>query len=522
MALEVEARVEDVVGFMTNYGDLQLEIATKGSEPRVYEFSSRMKMQEFVRFFVKAKALVETLQRQLKYQKHITKAPWLKETTAEEAGRMKAAESKGAVVFKALVAGVGISPYKYLVLPRGESRLIIASRAFAVEENIGFDDIVSISGRFSSFTPTILNCRRGAYPRTLELVLPSLRDSLWLRSQFYGFRAPHMLLSSADHTLKTVPLPVFLITFNMNRQTLQVPMEKLFQKAKGRRLVAVCLQEVPLLKRGGVFKAVEGYFAAWDLILVGMHAMWEMALFVFVAKELNPHVARVEKKELTAGFLGVVGNKGGLLVAFELMETRIAVLGLHLKHGQKSVSDRTNTLWKIFKSLRFGFEGVEMQLEADHCFLLGDTNYRIDNRFELVAQEAEKDNVKFLLKLDQLTAEKSAGRILCDFQVFLLRVTPHDRRARSPFGRPTSSTRTLKNILGTHRSVPATLTGSSTILPPPPCRGRSPSTPATLWSPAGIVFRVKNLLVATIDPCTHLLTLSFCATMWSRHKPGPR
>eukprot|EP01022_Parablepharisma_sp_SALTPOND_P017645 TRINITY_DN2858_c0_g1_i1.p1 TRINITY_DN2858_c0_g1~~TRINITY_DN2858_c0_g1_i1.p1 ORF type:complete len:523 (+),score=46.84 TRINITY_DN2858_c0_g1_i1:2927-4495(+) len=417
-SVEFEINIEDIVGFLTNYHELQIEITGKENldMPKQYTFKAKEQMDRFVKQFAKAKVLGENTQRQLRYCKHIPKSPWLKESTPDDQ-KVAAIFGKRAIVLKAIVAGIGFCPYKYLLIPYGETKLVILSKQTAVEETITFSDILSISMKFSSFTPMIIQCKRAVYLQTLEVVLPSLKDSLWLRSIFYQYKASHLLLSPTDKHLKTFSLPIFLTTYNMGRQVLQVPLETLFQKAKGCHLAIICLQEIPLLKRGNILKSIETYFESKGLIMIAIHAMWEMALFVFCHKDISQYISRVEKKELTAGFLNVVGNKGGLLIGFELMETRLAVAGVHLKHGQKNVRDRNSTLWKMFKSLRFGFDAIETPLEADHCFLLGDTNYRIDHSFSVLVKELDRNNLGYLLQLDQLNSEKTSGRILHGFQV---------------------------------------------------------------------------------------------------------
>ncbi len=492
-SLELEVYMEDVVGIMTNYGDSQIEITTKGKEdaPRLYEFASREQMQRFVQVFAKAKALAENAERPAKSCKHVARSSWLREATVPELSKQMAAMVKKATVFKALITGIELCPYKYLIVPKTDIKLVITSRTLKTEETISFSDIVSVSMRYSSFTPTLVTCRRKVYMQTFAVVLPSMRDSIWLRSLFYSVRSPQLLLSPCDKTLKALPLPVFLLTFNMNRQVFQPPVEVLFQRAKDCKVSIVCLQEVPLLKRSVVLKSVEKYFEEHGLVLVCSLAMWEMALFVFVSKELSGYVTRVEKRELTAGFLNIVGNKGGLLVAFELMDTRLAVLGVHLKHGQKNVKERDNTLWKLFRSMRFGFDAVDTQLQADHCFLLGDTNYRIDHDFARLVQETEKNNLQYLLKLDQLTCEKAAGRILSGFQVLLFPSKKPCRRATSNSDQRTSSQRRRTNTQAAPRSVPATPTASFTARPPA-CRARSWTTPATRAFSAGI-FPARSL-----------------------------
>jgi len=419
-SIELELNIEDIVGFLTNYTDVVLEITCKENldKPKQYIFTSKSDMDKFVKMFAKAKVLAENTQRQLRYCKHVPKSPWLKECTIEDQ-KIISQYQKKATCYKAVITGIGLSQYKYLVIPFNEQKLIMISKQGIIEETINFTDIISISLKYSSFIPILMQCKRSKFVQILEIVLPSLKDCLWLRSLIYQYKTPHFILSPInDKSMKICKIPIYLLTFNMNRQTLQVQLETLFSKAKSAKIAIICFQEIPLLKRSQTLKAVETYFDSQGMILTVSHVMWEMALFVFCQKELNTFITRIEKKELTAGFLNIVGNKGGLLISFEIMETRIAIAGVHLRHGQKHVKDRNSTLWKIFKSLRFGHEAIESHLQADHCFFLGDTNYRIDHSRPALLKELEKNNIEYLVKLDQLQSEKQAGKILSGFNVF--------------------------------------------------------------------------------------------------------
>lgn len=416
-SLESEIYLEDVIGFLTNYEDSSLDISEK-DKPEVnrnYSFDIKEDMKRFAQRFLKGKVLTSSARHSLKRYKHAVKSAWLREFT-EEDRKVAADYGEKAVVVKAVVPTLGTSPQKYLVVVEREENFVVLSKQLSPEEVVSFSNVTSLSLGFSSFLPMIIKYRKKVV-HEMMLSLASIKDCMMLRSIFFRHNSKKVLMSPTDKHLKTFFLPMFLLTYNMNRLPFQTPLCDLFKKAEGSHLVAVCLQEMPLLKRNSIIKSIENYFESQGMIIVSTHYMWEIGLFVFTTKDLIPYISRVEQKDLSAGFLNVVGNKGGLLISFELMETRFAFVGAHLKHGEKNLQIRNTTLWRLFKYLRFGFDEVETHLQADHCFFMGDVNYRIVAHRNDVLKAIEEGNFEYLLKFDQLTQERNAGQVLCEFEV---------------------------------------------------------------------------------------------------------
>lgn len=433
---EEEVKIEEILTFVVNHKALEVEM-TIGENPtkqKTYKFKNKEQLESFARRFFKAKILAEDNKPLPKCYRHIAKPPWLKEVTKADE-KVFANFDKHGGVFKALIPDFGSSPLKYIVLATDEKKFLIMSKKIVLERTILFEDITSMSLKFSSLGSIIVNYVRGGKVKKLKVLVASLKEYLWIRSAFYQSRCPELLLSPSAKQLSKIPTSFFLFTFNINRQPIQSDLSLLFGKSEGCSLAAVCLQEVPLMHRSSTLKQIEGHFNKRGMATVAVSSMWEMAFLVFCRQELKSFITRVRQCELTAGFLNVVGNKGALLISFEFMENRLAFAGVHLKHGQDKIKARNKTLWKMFKLLRFGFDAIEAPLLADHFFLLGDTNYRIDHSFEVLVKELDKNNIDYLLKLDQLSSEKSQGRILYNFQVLC---GSHGRRARSRSSRRTS------------------------------------------------------------------------------------
>ncbi len=414
-APEFELFIEKVLGFMTRSADLQVSIVTKaksgeGTSGSVFYFANKESLSAFVEKFGKARTISESS------LQHIMRLPpteaWLGDFAPDEDRLVGGIRAK-AHVFKVLAqSDPDHQRKKYLIFPRGEGRLIVTTNPVYAQHVVTLTDIAGVGGDLGNLTFTY---KEGGRVSVASFVMGSLREALLAKALIMKQLCPVMLLLPSEPRMKTQMMSVYAITFNMNRCGFEGSVERLFANAKDSQLACVCLQEVPLMNRGGVTKAVAQHFRSLGLELVAQDSMWEMALMVFAGRSVLGLVSGVEKQELTAGFLSVVGNKGGLVIALDIMSTKFAVAGVHLKHGQKSLKARDETLWDLFSSLQIG--SAEVPLCADHCIFLGDTNYRIDHDFSEVLNEVNRSNYQFLMKLDQLQTERTQGRVLCGFQV---------------------------------------------------------------------------------------------------------
>ena len=416
---EEKIEIENVTSFLINRENLEVEMNIEEGNQRICKFKNKDQLQNFSNTFFKAKILARDNKPLPKYYRHIEKPAWLKEITATDE-KIFADFKKHGVVFKAIIPDFGSSSLKYLVLSTGEKKLIVMTKKLIIERTILLDDITSTSLKFSSFGSIMINYTRKGKSKELKIITASLREYLLIRSLFYQYKLPELTLNLSDKELKKLPMTFFLFTFNINRQSIQCDLSTIFHKSENCSFAVICLQEVPLMQRSSIFKQIEDYFNKKEMATVAISSMWELGLFVFCKAELKQYISRVTQCELTAGFLNVVGNKGALLMSFEFMENRLAFAGIHLKHGQNNVKVRNLTIWKMFKALRFDFDLIEAPLLADHFFLLGDANYRINHSFDILVKELDKNNIDYLLKLDQLNIEKNQGRVLHKFLVILI------------------------------------------------------------------------------------------------------
>ena len=113
----------------------------------------------------------------------------------------------------------------------------------------------------------------------------------------------------------------------------------------------------------------------------------QMRLAVFVrGKHLSadtttpPTVRNVQSARSATGIGGVVGNKGGLVVALTFGHTSICFVSCHLAAHAHKLAQRNANCREILRETRrlIGTPELDVLSEYDHVFWLGDLNYRLD------------------------------------------------------------------------------------------------------------------------------------------------
>ena len=105
--------------------------------------------------------------------------------------------------------------------------------------------------------------------------------------------------------------------------------------------------------------------------------------------------------------MGLMGNKGGLLVHFNLYGKVFAVLCVHLKAGAFKGRQRTEMMAKILKSV--SQNGIEVDASADFTIIVGDMNYRFKTTYQNHIKNVLESH-KLIKNLDEYCDEKKLGK----------------------------------------------------------------------------------------------------------------
>ena len=102
---------------------------------------------------------------------------------------------------------------------------------------------------------------------------------------------------------------------------------------------------------------------------------------VFVLNPYIKYISNVESQSKPTGIANIIGNKGGVGIAFNIMETRICFISCHLAARPNNMHLRIHNFYDLMKNIRFGEKKVETSACHDYFFIFGDMNFRVDCKY---------------------------------------------------------------------------------------------------------------------------------------------
>eukprot|EP00898_Chlorokybus_atmophyticus_P006431 jgi/Chlat1/678/Chrsp104S01150 len=143
--------------------------------------------------------------------------------------------------------------------------------------------------------------------------------------------------------------------------------------------------------------------------MVGLH------ICVWAKSTLRPYVQDVQTAAVGCGVLGMLGNKGGVSARMRVYSNTFCFVCVHLSSGEGEAVDRrrNSDYSEIMRRTTFPATASHAPvsiLDHDTVVWLGDLNYRLN-----LSDDEIRDGIKHkawdqLLRGDQLTTERQAGR----------------------------------------------------------------------------------------------------------------
>jgi len=106
-------------------------------------------------------------------------------------------------------------------------------------------------------------------------------------------------------------------------------------------------------------------------------------------------------------------------IRFKFYDSSLCFVCSHLAAGGEHTERRYQDYQTIISKIAFTQKGstkVSSILEHGHIFWFGDLNYRIDLKLTAILPAIKTNNIKGLLKKEQLLREKSAGKVFIGFK----------------------------------------------------------------------------------------------------------
>ena len=144
--------------------------------------------------------------------------------------------------------------------------------------------------------------------------------------------------------------------------------------------------------------------------LCKMVTLWEMRLAVFARENHlsgeGALIHSVQSARSATGIGSVMGNKGGLVITLHFGRMSMCFVSCHLAAHAHKLSARNANLQEILRETKqIGMRGLDVAAEFDHCFWIGDLNYRLDPR--IVVERAGGGDL-----LDERRSEETTSGIL--------------------------------------------------------------------------------------------------------------
>ena len=139
---------------------------------------------------------------------------------------------------------------------------------------------------------------------------------------------------------------------------------------------------------------------------------------LFVKQKLLSRIKELKTTKIKTGLGGSAGNKGAVIVRFQLDDTNVMLMNCHLMSGKNKGSKRTDELNFIFDNAFKGEVKNRRYCLENHqvVFIFGDLNYRICLPNEQVRALVDQRNYAPLKAADELLTAVKAHRQSTELQ----------------------------------------------------------------------------------------------------------
>lgn len=146
--------------------------------------------------------------------------------------------------------------------------------------------------------------------------------------------------------------------------------------------------------------------------------MWGHLILGYCKSSIKWKISKIATSKIKQGFGGKTGNKGAVVIRFNLDNTSVIVANAHLESGQKNLSERLAQFTEIKEDCTVGKRKKSYRFDSHKWrFLIGDLNFRINLDYEeakALAQNFGNDDKKILLEKDQLNIAKITEEVMSD------------------------------------------------------------------------------------------------------------
>lgn len=142
-----------------------------------------------------------------------------------------------------------------------------------------------------------------------------------------------------------------------------------------------------------------------------------MFMVVFVKEGVKEAITELECGSAGTGLLGMMGNKGAVVVRFKLRQTSVCIVNCHLAAHTEELERRNQDYNDINSKLSFSLHNRNINIsEHDVVLWLGDLNYRLSE----IDSNHVKKHIRHrawpdLINFDQLTRQRMLKKAFSDY-----------------------------------------------------------------------------------------------------------
>lgn len=186
-------------------------------------------------------------------------------------------------------------------------------------------------------------------------------------------------------------------------------------------IFAIGFEEIVDLNASNIMSASSDNAKAWSeelekvlcrdapYTLLSSHQLVGVCLFIFVRKDLIPHIRDVALDSVKTGLGGATGNKGAVGIRMVIYGTSLCFVCAHFAAGQSQVTERNADYTEITRKIAFPM-GRSLY-SHDYVFWCGDFNYRVDLDKDEIRLLISQNNLQRVLEQDQLIQQKAQGLV---------------------------------------------------------------------------------------------------------------
>uniref|UniRef100_A0A5K3EZL7 IPPc domain-containing protein n=2 Tax=Mesocestoides corti TaxID=53468 RepID=A0A5K3EZL7_MESCO len=175
------------------------------------------------------------------------------------------------------------------------------------------------------------------------------------------------------------------------------------------------LQEV--VRSADWYESFKLVLAPLDYVLIKYRNCWAIWIYAFVKRHLLPALNNIESELTAFGYAGIMGNKGACSVRFEVCGVNMACVSAHFTAHTEKRDERINDYHDVLKDQTFRDPDVNLLMDHDYVFWMGDLNFRTES---LDKDGAERlifaKRLDSLMKYDQLKKAMDEELVFHDFK----------------------------------------------------------------------------------------------------------